>query len=173
MKLLWEHEGYPPFDEDPPDIEGCHRFPIWTLEETDWDGDFYVPIQVTDPLLIGEEDGVAPLMMFVYCTIQLADGSKTDGAVYLDDTEDPAVRGREYLLRILCEGGEVEIQPKGLNWGDTLSPEEFAQRLGKTLDQVTPLAWTTPFRIRILDDRYPTGILAEYPLAGQIDLITW
>ena len=63
MNLLWEHEGSPPFDEDPPDIEGCNRFPIWTLEETDWDGDFYVRIQVTDPLLIGEDGGIAALML--------------------------------------------------------------------------------------------------------------
>ncbi len=173
MKFLWEHEGSPPFDEDPPDIEGCHRFPIWTMEETDWDGNFDVPIQVTDPLLIGEEDGDAALMLFVFCSIQLADGSKMDGVVYLDDVVDPEVRGREYHLHVFCEGGEAEIRPKEFRWGSALSLEEFAQRLGRPLDQITPLAWTTAFRIRILDDRYPTGISTEYPLAGQIDLLAW
>lgn len=173
MKLLWEHEGSPPFDEDPPDLKRCHCFPIWTLEETDWDGDFFVPIRVTDPLLIGEVGGVAALTLFVFCTIQLANGVKMEGVVYLDDVVDPEVRGREYHLEVFCKGGKVAIGPQELRWGSALSLEEFAQKLGKTLDQITPLAWTTPYRIRILNDRYPTGIAAEYPLAGQIDLHTW
>ncbi len=173
MKLLWEHEGSPPYGENPPDIEGCHRFPIWTLEETDWDGDFYVPIQATYPLLSGEEDGDVILMMFVFCTIRLNDGSFMDGVVYLYDVEDSEVRGREYGLLVFNEGGAISIPPKKLRIGHEVSPEEFAQRLGKSLDQISPLAWTTPFWIRMLDDRFPTGIFAEYPLAGQIDLLTW
>lgn len=173
MNVLWEEPGYPPFFEEPPDLEECRRSPLWMLGEGAFDDeDIYAPVQITDPLLVGKEEHLA-LFLFVFCAIRLGDGTQLDGVVYLGQLYAPELKS-EYGLDVFYEGETISVPPKGVREiTKTGSPEAFARRIGKRLHQISPLTWTTPYRVRVLNDRFPTGVSAEYALAGQIDLLTW
>ena len=166
MNKLWEYEGYPD------SVEDYRRFPIWLMGE---EGEVYVPVEITDPLIYDDDDVEFIDAMFVYCTVRLRDDTRLEGLVYLSQMYNPGCK-REYGLEVFYEGEKLFISPNTTRT-DNDSPEEFAQRLGKTLDSMSPLTWETPYRIRWFlrwnPDWGPNGISAECPLSGQLDLLIW
>lgn len=150
MKLMWEYKqkaGTITFQD-------FERFPIWTIEEQDDGISYEIPVRVTDPLQIDEED----LVVFVYCKICLFDGAELDGMVYIDLTNM-----QEYGITLVVASQEFSLFPintrRVLNEG---SPEALSDWLGKPLKVISPLTYSSPFR-------YPDGKRVE----GEIDLLSW
>ena len=170
MKSLWDAQGYPN------NVEDYRRFPVWLMEET-LEGTLFLPVEVSDPLIYGEEDDMYADALLVFCAFQLRDGTHMEGVVTLIENWDSKLEqmcGFKEIRAKIFFGGEafsIVRQRRKDRYHESL--KEFAQQLGKSLDQITPMSWETPYHIRILDDQRADNIAAEFPLLGQIDLLTW
>ena len=81
MKSLWDAQGYPN------NVEDYRRFPIWLMEET-LEGTIFLPVEVSDPLIYGEEDDMYADALLVFCAFQLRDGTHMEGVVTLIENWD-------------------------------------------------------------------------------------
>lgn len=163
MKKLWEYEK-----RYPDSIEEFRRFPIWLDGDDD---DFCVPVEITDPLIYDDEDVEIVHAMFVCCTVRLRDNTRLEGIVYLGGLDMPG-HFFSYHLELWYEGELLSVSPLRLQ-GERKFQEELAQQLGRPFDNISPLIWETPYRIRWNSDRGQNGISAERLLSGQIDLLAW
>lgn len=150
MKILWKHKK----KAGTATISDFKRFPIWTTIENDQGGSFEVPIDTTEPLQITDDD----LIIYVYCCIHLADSTRMEGIVYLN-----LVRMREFGLVVIKGDEEFTLSSsQSRKILDEGSPEQFSAWLGKSIEAISPLTYTTPFQ-------FQTGVKIE----GKLDLSIW
>jgi hypothetical protein len=150
MELLWEYKR----SSGTITAVDFEQFPIWTLVEDDNGNSFEVPVIVSDPLYITDDD----LVIFVYCHVWLSDGTKLKGIVYID-----LVGMREY--GIILVNGDKEFTLSSINARKILnegSPEQLSNWLNKPIESISPIAYTTSFHLH-------TGKTIE----GVLDLHTW
>lgn len=127
--------------------EDFEKHPIWTWHENDSDRALVSPVKITDPL--NENDYEA---LFIWCKFILNDGTELEGNVSVSLHTYSA-----YSIELFKGGHRISFAGSPV---DTL--EQLTDRLGKSINQITPLKYDTTFR-------FENGT----PIAGEIDLRDW
>lgn len=141
-------ENKKPVSELTPDDFRHH--PIWSWYENDWDESLVTPVEITHPL--DEENYTA---FFILCEFMLKDGTKIQGNISIS-LNDKLVYHLEFFKGSEKFSFSGKLHPK---FG-TL--EQLSNWLGKPVDKITPLNYTTPYY-------FEDGT----PIKGEIELRDW
>ena len=109
-------------------------YPVWTWAEDDKDESLVMPLIYSGSL---PEDCDA---LFVACKFLLADGTESAGVVSVR-MHDRSV----YLISFPEAGGKFFDFPLRSPLKNSITREQLAVKLGKSLDCVFPIAYTTPY----------------------------
>jgi hypothetical protein len=111
--------------------------PIWGF--ADDDGDEVMPVDYPGHL-IASDGGNA---WFIACEFILNDGTKLPGVIYVRTTDHSI-----YMLVFSESDGRFFDFPVNSMMEGRVAPEELALHLRKTVDQVFPITYVTPYAFR-------------------------
>lgn len=132
-------------------LEDFQRNPVWTWYENDTDESLMIPIEATDTL---NEDDFS--VFFILCQFVFSDKTSVQGVIGVN------IFAREpYYVEFFI--GDQPLTFSGAAF--LLSPsslDNFAASLGKSIDDITPLEFYTPFHFEDGES-----------ISGKIDLMEW
>ncbi len=110
--------------------------PIWGF--ADDDGDDVEPVDYRGSIILADSGS-----LFILCKFTLQDGTEIPGAISVHMPSQ-----RVYVLKFPGTDGKFFYFPVGTSMEGSVTREQLAAHLHKSIDEIFPITYTTPYTFK-------------------------